>query len=78
MIRGLEPTRVRQPPVIAANPMGIKILLAAMFNSLEMRIVAGRNRAAAPIFCIKLEITDTVDEIMSIIRVSLRPATLII
>ncbi len=58
--------------------MGMRILLAEIFSCLLIRIVAGKNSAAAPIFCIKLEITDTVDEIMSIIRVSLRPATLII
>ena len=70
-IRGLDPTRVRQPPIMAQNPMGINIRDTGMFNLRLIRKVAGIKRAAAPIFCIKLEIKATVPETRAVIRRSL-------
>ena len=78
IMSGLDPISVRQPPVMAQNPMGIRILAAEILSCLLMRMVAGRKTAAAPIFCIRLEITATVAETISIIRFSPVPAILII
>ena len=78
MINGDEPTNVRQPPVIAQKPIGINILLAGILSCRPIRMVAGKNSAAAPIFCIKLDITATVDEIITMILASLCPASFII
>ena len=54
-IRGLEPTRVTVPPRMAEKPMGISSLLMGILRFLLMRCTAGKNRAAAPMFCMKLE-----------------------
>ena len=74
-IRGLEPTRVTVPPRMAEKPIGMRSLLMGMLRFLLMRCTAGRNRAAAPIFCMKLEIMATVSEMKITIRDWLRPAT---
>ncbi len=77
-ISGLEPTRVRQPPIIPQNPMGIRILDIGRFNCLLILVAAGKNKDTAPIFCIKLEMEATVADRMIMIRVLLLPANLII
>ena len=75
-IKGLEPIRVIHPPIIAQYPMGIRIRETGIPVCLPIRRAAGMNKAAAPIFCIKLEIKATVDEISVTIRLSLFPANL--
>jgi hypothetical protein len=77
-IKGLEPTRVMHPPITAQNPMGIKIFETGTFTCRHILFVAGKKSAAAPIFCIKLEINATVAEIRAMIRTSLFPASLMI
>jgi len=72
-ISGDEPTMLTVPPRIAQNPIGIKSRDMGKSARDEIRETTGKNRAAAPTFCIKDEITATVPEIMGIIRTSERP-----
>ncbi|EKD38187.1 MAG: hypothetical protein ACD_75C00833G0003 [uncultured bacterium] len=58
--------------------MGMRILLAEKFSWRLIRTVAGMKSAAAPIFCMKLEMKATVREISARIRFSLRPTILTI
>jgi len=58
--------------------MGISIFEMGIFICLHILLVAGRKSAAAPIFCIKLEIKATVPEIRPMILISLLPASLMI
>ena len=53
--------------------MGIKSRLMGISVRTEIRLTTGRKRAAAPTFCIKLEITPTVPETIGIIRNSVFP-----
>jgi hypothetical protein len=64
---------VSVPPRIAQNPMGISRRDSAMPVRVEMRLTTGRNRAAAPTFCMKLEIMATVADTMGTTRFSLLP-----
>jgi len=74
-IRGLDPTSVIQPPMTAQNPMGMRIRDTGTFNWRQILLAAGRNRAAAPMFCIKLEMNATVPEIRVMILTWLFPAS---
>ena len=65
---GDEPTMVTVPPRMAQNPMGISRREGASPPRRAMRLTTGRNSAAAPMFCMKLEITPTVAETMAITR----------
>lgn len=59
-INGLHPTKVNVPPRIAEKPMGISNRDRGISNLLLIRCIAGGNNAAAPIFCMKLEMPATV------------------
>jgi hypothetical protein len=48
----------------------------AMPVRVEMRLTTGRNRAAAPTFCMKLDITATVPDTIGMMRFSLLPPIL--
>ena len=72
-IRGDDPTMVIVPPRMAQKPIGIKRRLRGSSVRTEMRLTTGRNRAAAPTFCMNDEMTPTVPEIMGMIRVSVVP-----
>ena len=72
---GLDPTIVIVPPRIAQKPIGISRREREMPVRVEIRLTTGRNRAAAPMFCIKLEMTPTVPEMMGMIRPSVFPPT---
>ena len=72
---GLDPTIVIVPPRIAQKPIGISRRERGMPVRVEIRLTTGRNRAAAPMFCMKLEMTPTVPEMMGMIRSSVFPPT---
>ena len=72
-ISGLEPTIVMVPPRMAQKPIGMSSLEIGRFPRLAIRETTGKNNAAAPMFCIKLEITPTVTEITLITRPSASP-----
>ena len=55
-ISGLEPTIVTVPPRIAQKPIGINRRPAGIPVRREILLTTGKNNAAAPMFCIKLEI----------------------
>ena len=74
---GLAPTSVMVPPMMAQKPMGIKIRDMGTPILLAIRWAAGKNRAAAPMFCIMLEIMPTVPDMRVITFFSLLPASLI-
>ncbi len=61
------------PPKIAQKPIGIKSRERGMSVRLEILETTGIYSAAAPTFCIKLDITPTELEIMGIIRFSVLP-----
>ena len=73
-IKGEDPTIVIVPPNIAQKPIGIKSRERGMSVRLEILETTGMYKAAAPTFCIKLEITPTELEIIGIIRFSETPA----
>ena len=66
-IKGLEPIIVMVPPRMAQNPIGITRREIARLPRRAILFTTGRNNAAAPIFCIKLEITPTTLEMIMII-----------
>jgi len=74
---GLAPTRVMVPPMMAQKPMGIKMRDIGTPILLAIRWAAGRNSAAAPMFCIILEMMPTVPDISVMTFFSLLPASLI-
>ena len=77
-IVGLAPTSVMVPPMMAQNPMGIRSRDIGIPILLAIRWVAGRNRAAAPMFCIILDMIPTVPDTSVMTFFSLLPANLII
>ena len=64
------------PPRMAQNPMGISNRLSGISVRAEIRLTTGRNRAAAPTFCIKELITPTTLETIGMIRPSVVPPRL--
>ena len=66
---------VTVPPRMAQKPMGMSNRDIGRPVRAEMRLTTGKKRAAAPTFCIKLEIKATVPEMMGMIRVSVWPPT---
>ena len=64
---------VNVPPSIAQKPIGIKSRESGISVRLEIRETTGMYRAAAPTFCMKLEIIPTELEIMGIILFSVFP-----
>ena len=72
-ISGEEPTRVIVPPRMAQNPIGMSIRLSGMSVRAEIRLTTGRNSAAAPTFCRKLEMNPTVPQITGTTRFSVDP-----
>ena len=44
------------PPKIAQNPIGMSKRDRGMAVRRDIRLATGKNKAAAPMFCIKLEI----------------------
>ena len=70
---GLDPTMVIVPPRIAQKPIGIRRRDRGMPVRAEIRLTTGRNSAAAPMFCMKLEMTPTVPEMIGMIRRSVFP-----
>ncbi len=74
-ISGLDPTMVMVPPRMAQKPMGISRRDRGNPVRAEIRLTTGRNRAAAPTFCMKLEMTPTVPEMSGMIRASVVPPT---
>jgi hypothetical protein len=75
-ISGLQPTSVNVPPRMAQKPMGIRRSERGILSFLLTRWIAGRNRAAAPMFCMKLEMPATVTEMAITIRDVELPAIL--
>jgi hypothetical protein len=73
---GLDPTIVTVPPRMAQKPIGISSLDNGSPVRAEMRLTTGRNRAAAPTFCMKLEMMATVAEMSGMMRRSVRPPCL--
>ena len=65
---------VMVPPRIAQKPMGISRRDIGSPVRAEMRLTTGRNSAAAPTFCMKLEMTPTAPDIAGMTRASVRPA----
>jgi hypothetical protein len=77
-IKGPDATIVKVPPKIAANPIGIinfEGLIPVLF---EILLMAGKNKAAAPMFCINDETNPTVVVMKTRILFSLCPAILMI
>ena len=74
-MRGLDPTMVMVPPRIAQKPIGISRREREMPVRVEIRLTTGRKSAAAPMFCMKLEMTPTVPEMMGMMRFSVLPPT---
>ena len=72
---GLDPTIVIVPPRIAQKPIGISRRERGIPVRAEIRLTTGRNSAAAPMFCMKLDMTPTVPEMMGMIRRSVFPPT---
>ena len=72
-IKGEEPTIVMVPPKIAQNPIGINNLDIGISVRAEIRLTTGKNNAAAPTFCKKLEMNPTVPDTTGIIRFSVDP-----
>ena len=68
MINGLDPTRVKVPPKMAENPTGMSRSEMGVLVCLLTRWIAGKNRAAAPIFCMKLEMTAAAPEKIKMMR----------
>jgi hypothetical protein len=58
---------------MAQKPMGISRRDSGSPERAEIRLTTGRNRAAAPTFCIKLEMKATVPEISGMMRPSVAP-----
>ena len=75
MISGLEPTIVSVPPRMAQKPIGMSIRESGTSVRAEIRETTGRNRAVAPTFCMKEEVTPTMLETSMTIRFSARPPT---
>ena len=67
---------VMVPPRMAQKPIGISRRDIGSPVRAEMRLTTGRKSAAAPTFCMKLEMKPTVPEIAGMTRASVRPATL--
>ena len=65
---------VRVPPRMAAKPMGMSSREMGMSWPRLMRCTAGKNRAAAPTFCMMLLIRATVAEMSTITRLARPPA----
>ena len=65
---------VMVPPRMAQKPIGISRRDSGRPVRAEMRLTTGRNSAAAPTFCMKLEMKPTVPEIAGMMRASVRPA----
>jgi len=72
-ISGLEPIMVMVPPRMAQKPIGISRRDIGSPVRLDMRLTTGRNRAAAPTFCMKLEMKPTVPEMSGMMRCSVEP-----
>ena len=70
-INGDDPTNVKVPPKIAQNPIGISMRESGISVLTEILLTTGKNKAAAPTFCIKLEIMPTLLDTMGTIRASL-------
>jgi hypothetical protein len=75
-IRGLEPIMVTVPPRMAQKPMGMSSRDMGRPVRDEIRLTTGRNSAAAPTFCMKLEMKPTVPEMMGMMRFSVEPPAL--
>ncbi len=72
-IKGLDPTIVTVPPKIAQNPIGMS---SRDIGRLPLRAIldtTGRKSAAAPMFCMKLEMHPTDAEMIVMTRPSVRP-----
>ena len=74
-INGLEPTMVMVPPRMAQKPIGMSRRDIGSPVRAEMRLTTGRKSAAAPTFCMKLEMKPTEPEMAGMMRASVRPAT---
>ena len=61
------------PPKIAQNPIGINNLDIGISVLADIRLTTGRNNAAAPTFCKKLEIKPTVPDTTGMMRFSVVP-----
>ncbi len=72
-INGEEPTIVIVPPRIAQNPIGIKRRDKGIEVRAEILLTTGRNNAAAPTFCRKLEMKPTVPDTIGSTRPSVVP-----
>src|SRR6056300_141027 len=74
-INGLEPTIVTVPPKIAQKPIGISKRDIGKPERAEIRETTGKNKAAAPTFCMNDEIKPTVAEMIGMMRASVVPPT---
>ena len=75
MIRGPDATIVRVPPSIAANPIGMRRRDIGILLLVEILRMAGKNKAAAPMFCMKADINPTAEQTVAVNRFSLEPPT---
>ena len=78
IIKGPDATIVIVPPKIAAKPIGIISFDGLIFVFLDIFIRAGKNKAVAPIFCIKEDIRPTVPDTIASIFFWDVPAALVI
>ena len=74
-ISGLDPISVNVPPRMAQNPMGMTSRDIGIPVLVDIRLTTGRNRAAAPMFCMKPEIAATTPDTMGMILFSVLPPT---
>jgi len=72
-ISGLEPTIVTVPPRMAQKPIGISSRDIGILVRLLIRLTTGKKSAAAPTFCMKLEIRPTAPDMSGVIRLSVVP-----
>jgi len=61
------------PPMIAQNPIGMSRRLSGSPVRTEIRLTTGRNRAAAPTFCMNEEMIPTVPEMIGTTLFSVLP-----
>ena len=66
---------VMVPPKMAQKPIGMSKRDSGMVVRREIRLTTGKNKAAAPMFCMKLEIQATQTDKITVIRPSVLPAT---
>ena len=75
-ISGLDPIIVAVPPRMMQKPTGIRRRDMGIPVRAETRLTTGRNNAATPMFCMKLEASAAIADMSGLIRVSVLPPIL--